>query len=291
MEYTMEELLPLAAKLTEKYTSKESSSVTYETAQMLMEAILYCIREFDTSSQTSVASQTPISAELAWQEGLKLVIDNVYKAKEIYEGLIEHFTDYGCRNYHDTILKGMPEFFLHYDPKFNPQNHIPTLDYPLIFGYPESCGIDLILEYLEGIRLEQSFLECFASRHICNLLETITPDYQELCMDNICEQVLFRALCCMIAEKPVYLLELTEEDMQNVIFFFESNSIEQIEIKLKHLTAILIKQLFSHRSSDAGTDTPDLDGDITETIAYLQSAAHNYAARICHLDVAGQMVF
>lgn len=99
------------------------------------------------------------------------------------------------------------------------------------------------------------------------------------------------SLCCMIAEKPVYLLKLTEEDMQNVIFFFESNSIEQIEIKLKHLTAILIKQLFSHRSSDAGTDTPDLDDDITETIAYLQSAAHNYAARICHLDVAGQMVF
>lgn len=34
MEYRLEELLPAAAGLTEKYTSKESSSITYETAQM-----------------------------------------------------------------------------------------------------------------------------------------------------------------------------------------------------------------------------------------------------------------
>lgn len=291
MEYTMEELLPLAAKLADKYTSKESSSVSYETAQMLMEAILYCIQEFNFASQTAVASLTPVSAELAWEEGYKLVIGKVYQAKEIYEGLVENFTDYGCRNYHDTILKGMPKFFLRYDPIFNPQNHVLTLDYPLIFGYPEFCGVDMILAYLEGIRIEQSFLNCFDNRPIYNLMETITPDYRELYMDNLCEQVLFRALCCMIAEKPVYLLELTEEDMQNVTFFFEDNSIEQMEIKLKHLTDLLIKQLFSHRSSDASTDTPDLDDDITETITYLQSAAHNYAARICHLDVAGQMVF
>ena len=43
MEYRLEELLPAAAGLTEKYTSKESSSITYETAQMLMEAVIYCI--------------------------------------------------------------------------------------------------------------------------------------------------------------------------------------------------------------------------------------------------------
>ncbi len=47
MEYQMEELLPLAASLADKYTMGESSSVSYETAQMLMEAVLYCIQEFE----------------------------------------------------------------------------------------------------------------------------------------------------------------------------------------------------------------------------------------------------
>lgn len=45
VDYKTEELLPLVAKLAFKYTSGESSSVTYETANMLMEAVCYCIRE------------------------------------------------------------------------------------------------------------------------------------------------------------------------------------------------------------------------------------------------------
>ena len=45
MDYTMEELLPVVGKLTEKYTGFSSTSVTYETARQLMEAVLYCIGE------------------------------------------------------------------------------------------------------------------------------------------------------------------------------------------------------------------------------------------------------
>ena len=44
--YDMEELIPLVARLAEKYTGFESSSISYERAQQLMEAVLYCIREY-----------------------------------------------------------------------------------------------------------------------------------------------------------------------------------------------------------------------------------------------------
>ena len=43
LEYEMEELVPIVAKLTEQYTSKESSSIRFETARQLMEAAIYCI--------------------------------------------------------------------------------------------------------------------------------------------------------------------------------------------------------------------------------------------------------
>ncbi len=46
IEERMEELLPLMEELTKKYTSGESTSVTYEKAQELMEAVLYCIWEY-----------------------------------------------------------------------------------------------------------------------------------------------------------------------------------------------------------------------------------------------------
>ena len=43
MHNEMEELLPVVAKLAERYTSKESSSVSYKTAEQLMGAVVYCI--------------------------------------------------------------------------------------------------------------------------------------------------------------------------------------------------------------------------------------------------------
>lgn len=47
MIYEMEALSPLTAKLAEKYTSKESSSVTWERAGKLMGAVRYCLREWE----------------------------------------------------------------------------------------------------------------------------------------------------------------------------------------------------------------------------------------------------
>ena len=45
MRYEMEELVPIVAKLAKRYTSGESTSITYEKAQQLMEAVLYSINE------------------------------------------------------------------------------------------------------------------------------------------------------------------------------------------------------------------------------------------------------
>ena len=39
--YDMEELMPIVARLTEEFTSGESTSVTYERARSLMEAVIY----------------------------------------------------------------------------------------------------------------------------------------------------------------------------------------------------------------------------------------------------------
>lgn len=50
MNYEMEELLPIVAKLAERYTSKESTSVSYECAQRLMDAVLYCINQCNSDN-------------------------------------------------------------------------------------------------------------------------------------------------------------------------------------------------------------------------------------------------
>ena len=49
MDYTMEELIPIVGELAEKYTAKESTSITYEKAEQLMGAVLYAIHETELS--------------------------------------------------------------------------------------------------------------------------------------------------------------------------------------------------------------------------------------------------
>ena len=56
-DYTMEELLPVVAALTAKYTGNESTSVTYEKAEQLMGAVVYCIQELNSKAKKEVASE------------------------------------------------------------------------------------------------------------------------------------------------------------------------------------------------------------------------------------------
>ena len=77
MDYTMEELLPVVGKLTEKYTGFSSTSVTYETARQLMEAVLYCLREAEAEAlktgKDNVAAASDTDLWLLYQQGYEVV--------------------------------------------------------------------------------------------------------------------------------------------------------------------------------------------------------------------------
>lgn len=188
MEYQIEDLLPITAKLIEKYTSKESTSVTYETAQTLMGAVIYTIRECETKE--GLRSNEMLDVWKIYEHGKLIIKEKGHQAKEIYNEIIAEFEDYGCLNYRNTMVKGIPQFFIHYQIDFKPQDHILTLDYPTLYPITGRCGVDLILEYLKRIRREQIFLQGFSTREVCGVLENILPEYEELYLDNICEAVI-----------------------------------------------------------------------------------------------------
>ena len=57
MDYQMEELLPIVSELAQKYAGYESTSVTYEKAQSLMEAVLFCLNEYHDSYAHGLAQK------------------------------------------------------------------------------------------------------------------------------------------------------------------------------------------------------------------------------------------
>ncbi|MDR2043193.1 MAG: DUF6179 domain-containing protein [Clostridium sp.] len=271
MFYEIEELLPMVVKLTDKYTSKESSSVPYEKAQMLMEAVLYCVREAtgETEEETvgtrALRAREKPDAAILYQKGYEKILEKVYHAKAVYEEVIAGFSDYHCRNYKDTVLEGLPVFFVKYDPKFNPQSHILSLDYPLLTGNPPLVGIDLIAQYVEGIRTEKQFLDCFPESRVVSLLRKIQAEYKTLYLDNICYAVLLQALGCLIADRPVERLYLDAADLETIRSYFRDSreSLGEIAHQLTGLLRLLLKEM--------GLQT-----------GYFEKAARDYAVRIYH---------
>ena len=69
--YKMEELLPIVAGLARKYTSGESLSVTYEKAEQLMEAVVYCINEALNQEENAVAPAKKSEAVEVYNAGFK----------------------------------------------------------------------------------------------------------------------------------------------------------------------------------------------------------------------------
>lgn len=244
--FTLEQVLPVITKLTDRYTSKESSSVTYETANMLMEAVLYCIGEcFQGNEGMTLHSEkdTDKKAEVFYKKGYELVVQKVSEANQFYEAVIDDFDDYGCENYRDTILKGMPAFFMKYDPVFNPQNHILTIDYPLLAGSPQSCGIDLIYEYLQNILWEKQLLSYFDREAVIYLLHEIMPDYRKNYYDNLCCPVLMRSVECMIADKPLKKLILEKRDEEKIEQHFMDKNVVEIEREISNYIRLITKQI------------------------------------------------
>ncbi len=175
--YSMEELLPVVAELTDQYTSKESSSVTYERARQLMEAVLYCIAHADFENAALFTGSLPPAKEV-YRIGYAAVVREVNAAREEYNRLMTFFDSYGNRNYRDTVEKALPGFFLYYDVKFAPTDHIITLDYP-VFGLDMTLeGIDRIAQYIEAVRQEQVFLHRFLREDILEKLVLFHPKYE-----------------------------------------------------------------------------------------------------------------
>lgn len=223
--YEMEELIPVVAALAEKYTGHEHSSVTYEKAQMLMGAVLYCVGEYEnslvqdgreekeqeTSKEKSSGEETEriyevsfrdkkISAEEACRRGQELVLEKVKKLRELYNGMISDFQDYGLVCLGDTFRQGIPSFFLNYDVRFSPQETLLTLDYPVLKNLRGLSGVNAVWEYVRCIAVEQRFLGKFPASLVRKMLRAYHEEYEEL-IENLCSIVLEEIFRGMMREE------------------------------------------------------------------------------------------
>lgn len=275
-EYELSDLIPIVSELVTKYTSGESSSVTYEVATQLMKAVEYCIQENrsvdeslmdnENDSYRLIRQQDHCSAKEAYQQGYKIVLAKVKQVRKIYNELSDTFLSYGNENYYETVMKGIPGFLTHYDSRFNPQNQILTLDYPLLLMMEDACGADLILDYMKVIELEQEFLHQFPQELVENILKRYHKDYERMFF-NLCYPVLSHALCCMIVGKKVSETEWSQEECEQLEEYVLSQKRSQVHADLNEK----LHQFLSYNGKD------------TETLfRYLQTGIGELVSQMCN---------
>lgn len=263
MNYEMEELLPIVAEVAQKYTGCDSTSVTYEQAQMLMEGVIYCLDECGHSVKEEVFSKELSVAE-QYRIGAGLVFEKVSEIRKIYNEMSLDFEDYGVRCLRDTVRKGIPEFLKWYDIKYCPQNTILTLDYPLLKDICSLKGADAVYEFIHAVKLEQNFLEIFDKDYVTEILRRAVPDYKNM-IENICDILLTNTIGHIAVRKPLSDNGFTKEEYARLSEIFSGESVSGIEGIIRQLVEKMIIQIYE---------------DNRELLEYLQHDIKNMAFRI-----------
>ncbi len=263
MDYQMEELLPIVSELAQKYAGYESTSITYEKAQSLMEAVLFCLSEYNSSAKDSLV-QKDISVKEQYNIGAKLLSEKVENIRKIFNEISFQFEDFGVKCLYDTVQKGIPQFLKWYDIKFCPQNTILTLDYPLLIDCSSLTGADAVYKYIWAIQTEQIFLGKFDRNYVMLVLEKYNSEYRDM-IENICSIVLTNIIGHIAIKKPFNDIDFLYGEYLQLSKIFAGKSIPDIENVVKDLIKKIVSQFYEN------------DMDMLEYLCY---ETNNIAVRI-----------
>lgn len=263
MDYQMEELLPIVSELAQKYAGYESTSITYEKAQSLMEAVLFCLSEYNSSAKDSLV-QKDISVKEQYNIGAKLLFEKVENIRKIFNEISFQFEDFGVKCLYDTVQKGIPQFLKWYDIKFCPQNTILTLDYPLLIDCSSLTGADAVYKYIRAIQTEQIFLRKFDRNYVMLVLEKYNSEYRDM-IENICSIVLTNIIGHIAIKKPFNDIDFLYEEYLQLSKIFAGKSIPDIKNVVKDLIKKIVSQFYEN------------DMDMLEYLCY---ETNNIAVRI-----------
>lgn len=263
MDYQMEELLPIVSELAQKYAGYESTSITYEKAQSLMEAVLFCLSEYNGSAKDNLV-QKDISVKEQYNIGAKLLSEKVENIRKIFNEISFQFEDFGVKCLYDTVQKGIPQFLKWYDIKFCPQNTILTLDYPLLIDCSSLTGADAVYKYIWAIQTEQIFLGKFDRNYVMLVLEKYNSEYRDM-IENICSIVLTNIIGHIAIKKPFNDIDFLYGEYLQLSKIFAGKSIPDIENVVKDLIKKIVSQFYEN------------DMDMLEYLCY---ETNNIAVRI-----------
>ncbi|MDT8716824.1 hypothetical protein IAI10_09150 [Clostridium sp. 19966] len=168
------ELMELLKEHIMDYTNGESSSVTVETTESLMNSILYGLDFYllrINDHQQALEELKEKNMKSMYENALIMLQDYVRDTKQLYLRTKRDRLKVEVEAYNSTIDEGIEIFFQKYNIVFSAHNAMASIDYPLVFDDMRVRGISYMGNYLENLNIETKFCKLFSEETINKLLE------------------------------------------------------------------------------------------------------------------------
>lgn len=233
-----------------QFTKSESSTIPIQRAEILYESILYHSDVYLLSLGSILEALKALSSmEISKivENGKTLILQYYNDAQVCFKKAFKNRLDIPVIEYQNVHFKAFDEFFSGYNGRFNAQNEIATIDYPLLYkNQIKAKGVLYIKAYYACLMLENEFCKLFSSEDILWLIESYGTIYGCDCREilfNVSEIVLVNMLVGGILEKAIYTLRLTTDDIRQLKNKLSPLSSEDItNLAMAVLTKCLNKQ-------------------------------------------------
>ena len=204
-------LLALLRQETRRYTSGESSSVPWETAQNLLASLLYTLRLNGEApgERGRQLAESDLAEEL--RRGQTRLRRKMDYARRLWRRLAESGAAGDSRALGETLL-GIGEFWRRYDWRFAAHEVPCDIDYPLALPVSEDLqGADYLTEWLSRLETELRFRDAFPREAREAAWERFHPERYDLPL-NLSVPLAADALCLFALGKEVRALTVGAEE-------------------------------------------------------------------------------
>ncbi len=230
----------------ERYDGGESSSIRVEVAENIMKSNLYTIGLYlkslpDADSAVSELKSTRIDE--IYKKGRDLIDEKIRTVKHIYKLAKKNKVFTLNYTYNATLDdNGIGTFFRSYNPDYEAHETPASIDYQLCNPVINLEGIEFIQKYLENLLIENEFCRNFDTQDIHYLLYGYDEGYKDLLI-NIFEHVLTAGLGCLLANKSIKKLEISEDEIQFLDKELSKDTNYSLALKLQNAAKRLIEKM------------------------------------------------
>lgn len=216
------EIMNLLKDLIARYTKEESSSVTTDTAEGILNSVLYAIDmyliRFD-SPEEAIADLKALSIKEIYEKAVVLVNQCFEETKKLFNKVYRERLDIKLDAYNATLKDAIPAFLNKYGIIFESHNTMASIDYPLAVNIDDRSirGVLFIKKYLEHMDIEDQFCNYFSIEDIEKILSifgrSIKMEYR-IELINIFELVFNNSAFSTLAGKSSRKLAISKYDYQ-----------------------------------------------------------------------------